>query len=96
MTRLLLCSPLSNSQSLVSGKVLANCSLFPLVATVGLQKTVYEVDENVGTVQLCAIVHRPNMSCPITFAFDIPVTTSKGNDINFSNICHLQCWHFRF
>ena len=54
------------------------------MAVVGLEKTVYKVDESVGGVQVCAIVHSPNMSCPITFSFDIPVTTSNGNDIKFS------------
>ena len=45
----------------------------------GLEKTFYPVLKGVGVVKVCAIVYRPNITCPITFPFNI--SFSASNDI---------------
>ena len=55
-------------------------------ATVGLEKTFYRVSEDVGVVEVCAIVYEPNgnLACPISFPFDVSLSTeddSAGMDI---------------
>ena len=41
-------------------------SWFLAVAVVGLERIFYEVSENVGVVELCAVVYQPvNIECPI-------------------------------
>ena len=49
-------------------------SLFP-VAVVGLEKTFYSVSEDVGVVEVCAIVYSPTIDCPIAFPFDVGLST---------------------
>ena len=45
----------------------------------GLERTFYQVSEDVGVLVVCAIVYSPNNSipCPITFAFDVNLSTSS-------------------
>ena len=49
-------------------------------AIVGLERTLYQVSEDVGVVEVCAIVYEPNgnLACPITFPFDVSLST--GDD----------------
>jgi hypothetical protein len=60
-------------------------------AVVGLERTFYQVSEDVGVLVVCAIVYSPNNSipCPINFAFDVNLSTSSdrlstidGNAVN--------------
>ena len=56
-----------------------SCLLYTMiVAVVGLEKTFFNVSEDVGTVELCAIVYEPNVTfnCPIDFPFNVSLTTS--------------------
>ena len=46
------------------------------MAFVGLEKTFYQVSEDVGVVEVCAIVYNPS-PCPINFAFDVSLSTSS-------------------
>ena len=53
-------------------------SWFLSVAVVGLERTFFEVSENVGVVELCAVVYQPvNIECPIAFPFDVCLTTRE-------------------
>ena len=45
----------------------------------GLEKTFYNVSENVGVVEVCAIVYSPTIDCPIEFPFDVGLSTSDGS-----------------
>ena len=49
------------------------------MAVVGLERTLYQVLENVGVVEVCAILYSPNSSipCPIKFGFDVSLSTSS-------------------
>ena len=52
-------------------------------AVVGLQRTFYQVDEDVGVVEVCLSVIRPNILCPVTYPFDvlfITVADSAGKN----------------
>ena len=54
------------------------------MAIVGLERTFFNVSEDVGVVELCAIVISPVITCPITFPFDVRLSTDNGdagNDI---------------
>ena len=46
----------------------------------GLERTLYQVSEDVGVVEVCAIVYEPNgnLVCPITFPFEVSLST--GDD----------------
>ena len=45
------------------------------VAVVGLERTFYQVLEDVGVVEVCAVVYSPNISCPISFPFIVGLDT---------------------
>ena len=45
------------------------------MAVVGLEKTFYSVSEDVGVVEVCAIVYSPTIDCPIAFPFDVGLST---------------------
>ena len=45
-------------------------------AVVGMEKTIYSVSKNVGFVEVCAILYSPTIDCPITFPFDVSLSTS--------------------
>ena len=46
----------------------------------GLERTLYQVSEDDGVVEVCAIVYEPNgnLDCPITFPFEVSLST--GDD----------------
>lgn len=59
-----------------------------LDAMVGLERTLYTVSENVGVVEVCAVVFSPDISCPIGFPFIVNIFTSPdtaGKLVRFSN-----------
>ena len=41
----------------------------------GLEKTFYQVSEDVGVVEVCAIVYSPIITCPVAFPFDVSLST---------------------
>ena len=45
---------------------------------VGLESTLYHVSEDVGVVEVCAIVYSSN-ACPISFPFDVTLSTEDGS-----------------
>ena len=47
-------------------------------AVVGLERTFFNVSEDVGQVELCAVVYRPDLVCPISFPFIVSLDTSNG------------------
>ena len=56
---------------------------FTSEAVVGLERTLYSVSEDVGVVEVCAIVYSPTIDCPIAFSFDVSLSTSD----NTAGIC---------
>ena len=46
---------------------------------VGLERTFYQVSEDVGVVEVCAIVYSPEIDCPIAFPFDVSLRTVDGS-----------------
>ena len=63
---------------------------FTTDAVVGLESTIYMVMEDVGVVEVCAIVYSPNgnILCPIAFPFDVCLSTTNGSAGN--NIIYTQ------
>ena len=47
------------------------CYFISPVAVVGLERTQYSVSEDVSAVEVCAVVTRPNIDCPIEFTFTV-------------------------
>ena len=47
------------------------------VAVVGLESTFHQVSEEVGVMEVCAVVYSPNdiIPCPINFAFNLSLST---------------------
>ena len=63
------------------------------MAVLGLEKTFYRVLENVSVVEVCAIVYN---SCPISFPFDVRLSTiddSAGNTHNVMMILYNSIIH---
>ena len=48
-------------------------------AVVGLERTFYNVTEDVGVVEVCAIVYSPTIVCPIAFPFDVRLSTDDDS-----------------
>ena len=44
----------------------------------GLEMTIYSIFEDVGVVEVCAIVYSPTVDCPIAFPFDVSLSTSDN------------------
>jgi hypothetical protein len=51
-------------------------------AVVGLERTFYQVSEDVGVVEVCAIVYSPSGICPIAIPFDVALSTLDGTSLN--------------
>ena len=49
------------------------------VAVVGLERTFYNVSEDMGVVEVCAIVYSPVIECPIQFSFEVQLITSDAS-----------------
>ena len=48
-----------------------------MAARVGLEKTYYEVSEEVDdVVEVCAVVSSPNTACPIAFSFEVVISSN--------------------
>ena len=65
----------------------------PPVAVVGLERTFYSISEDVGAVEVCAVVTRPNIDCPIEFTFTIHISTvneTAGCSYNYITV-NLEC-----
>ena len=45
----------------------------------GLERTLYTVEETVGLVQVCAVVFEPDTDCPVSFPFDVRLITDDGS-----------------
>ena len=41
----------------------------------GLEKTFYQVSEDVGVVEVCVIVYSPSITCPVALSFDVILST---------------------
>ena len=48
------------------------------MAVVGLERTLYEVEEDVGVVEVCALVYSPRIDCPIAIPFSVRLSTSDN------------------
>ena len=48
------------------------------MGVVGLEKTIYNVSENVGMAEVCVIVYSPTVDCPIEFPFNVSLSTRNG------------------
>ena len=51
-------------------------------AMVGLESTLYTVSEDEGLVEVCAVVYSPSGDCPITYPFNVVLSTEDGIEPN--------------
>ncbi|CAI8050963.1 Extracellular matrix protein 3, partial [Geodia barretti] len=51
------------------------------VAILGLEQTLFNVNENVGRVEVCAAVFSPDINCPVEFPFEVKLHTSDGTAV---------------
>ena len=49
------------------------------MAVVGLERTLHQVSEDVGVVEVCAIVYSPEVDCPIEFLFEVNLIIINGS-----------------
>ena len=57
--------------------------------------TIYQVSEDDGVVEVCAVVYSQNVTCPIEFAFNVTLSTSDGiAGIHYKHH-NLKYWYFR-
>ena len=45
------------------------------MAVVGLEQTFYSISEDGGAVEMCVVVHFPDIDCPIKFPFTVLLST---------------------
>ena len=45
------------------------------MAVVGLEQTFYYISEDGGAVEVCVVVHLPDIDCPIQFPFIVLLST---------------------
>ena len=63
-------------------------SALPSGPVVGLERTIYQVSEDVGVVEVCAVVYHPSGDCPITFPFNIALSSKEVSAVNRAgNVC---------
>ena len=56
--------------------LLTDYLLIPSEAAVGLERTLYSVNEDVGAIEVCVVVYSPETPpCPIAFAFNVSLST---------------------
>ena len=48
-------------------------------ARVGLEQTFFRVMEDVGVIELCAVLLEPDIECPIKFPFDVQLCTADAS-----------------
>ena len=71
-------------------------STLTTAAVVGLETTFYQVSEDVGVVEVCAVVRNPTILCPIAFPFNVNFSTvdkTAGNYLLLWNNLYLICIH---
>ena len=59
---------------------------------VDLEQTIRIVSEDVGVVELCAVVYEPDIECPIKFPFDVSLSTR--DDTAGKRDVHANCMHY--
>ena len=68
----------------------------------GLERTFYQVSEDVEELELCVSVFSPDVQCPIEFAFNISITTNDNTaGASFCSLYYILCCltmstHYRF
>lgn len=60
------------------------------MAVVGLESTLYMMTEDVGLVEVCAIMYSPNITCPIEFPFNVYLLTSDSTAGKHCDNYHMQ------
>ena len=64
------------------------------MAVIGLESTSYQVSEDVGVVEVCAVVNSPRIECHIEFLFEISISTSHNTSgmtvsvLSMKSCCH--------
>ena len=53
-----------------------NCLSYSAGAKVGLEQTFFREVEDVGAIEVCAVVFEPDLECPIKFPFDVQLYTT--------------------
>ena len=67
-----------------------------IVAVVSLEETFYSVSEDVGAVELCAVISSPTVDliegfdCPVTFSFEVVLLT-YDNTAGTNTHTHRYC-----
>ena len=54
----------------------------------GLERTLYSVAEDVGVVEVCAIVYSPTIDCPIEFPFNVSLSITDGSAGKCCDVCN--------
>ena len=47
-------------------------------ALVGLENTSYTVLEDAGAVEICAVISFPEITCPVSYHFEVVIRTISG------------------
>ena len=59
-------------------------------AVVGLERTLYTVSGPVGSLEICAVVTSPQITCPIEFSFTVGLSV-ENNAGGMSVILYILC-----
>ena len=47
-------------------------------ALIGLENTSYTVLEDAGAVEICAVISFPEITCPVSYHFEVVIRTISG------------------
>ena len=83
---------MSNNYGDATGEVanLVSNNAFTPVAVVGLEQTFYSTPEDGGSVEVCVVVHFPDIDCLIQFPFTVLLSTT---DFSAGNAPICACTH---
>ena len=62
-------------------------------ARVGFDQKSYKVDEAIGMVEICAVVHEPDIDCPIEFEFSVTLETRDSTAGIYKHVCTTVTLH---
>ena len=58
-----------------------------LVAEVGLQEKLYKVHEEEQLLEVCVVVNKPSIECPVQFSFNVSIWTEDKDASKSVPLC---------
>ena len=73
----------------IQASIITLC-FFPTDSVVRLDKSMYQGTESVGTIEVCARVESPSVSCPIRMPFSVHISTMDDTAGTIYSTCNVS------